>query len=111
MTELKQYKYYVTLGVDDLEGMMGDFATEWWTPEDWAKFHADTLNRDRRNQEYIDKLKAEGRFGLKEERTISFVPFDKFNDPVAGKGGFEYRMVMLDLSNQSGGKRLKLDTL
>jgi hypothetical protein len=71
-------------GVDDLEGMGGDQATEWWTKEDWDKWDADKPARDARNAARIEKLRASGKYGKEYDLTFHFKESTIFGDLPAG---------------------------
>ena len=101
--QLKEYKTLRRAGIDDLEGYPGDMVTEWWTDEDWKKWKEDAPNRERRNKEYIDKLKAEGRFGEEYYTSLFLVPNPMYDDPKYGhpvKQGLDsYRFDVLNFGN------------
>lgn len=107
MSDLKTYIFKKKRGIDDLEGL-NERTADYWTPEDWAKWNADTANRVRRNERYIDRLKGEGRYGEEYEETLTVQPNKLFDDRQMGKCGVEsYRMVMLDFSEKCN-KKIKI---
>jgi hypothetical protein len=71
-------------GVDDLEGMGGDQATEWWTQEDWDKWKADAPARDARNNARIESLRASGNYGKEYDITFHMNDYPIFGDQPPG---------------------------
>jgi len=98
MSNLKTFKLKRHAGIDDLEGMMGDLATEWWTDLQWAEWNSDEPNRKRRNEERIAQLKADGEYGKEYEIGISFVPHPLFDEPKSDLSLTSSKMIIFDVS-------------
>lgn len=102
MIKTVDYIRKVKAGIDDLEGTLGDFQTEWWTEEDWKKWNDDQPNRERRNEEYIRELKEAGTFGKEYDFTISLIPNPKYDNPNVRHKDFDsWRMEILDFNKEA----------
>jgi hypothetical protein len=73
------------------EGYLGDFATEWWTEEDWNK-----------HNKYVEELKAKGTYGKPWicELVLKDNPeYDRPHHPISGKPMESYRIEFIDFSD------------
>ena len=68
-----------------LKGSVGDFATEWWTEEDWE-----------RHRKYVEELKASGEYlqPIEISLTVKECPL---LDSIQTKSE-NYKFILLDLS-------------
>lgn len=98
MSDLKTYKLKRHAGIDDLEGMIGDMATEWWTDLQWAEWNADEPNRKRRNEERIAQLKKDGEYGKEYEIGLSFIPHPLFDEPESKEITCSHSFFIFDTS-------------
>lgn len=82
---MKTYKVKVR------KGYLGDFAKEWWTDEDHAKWDA-----------HVEQLKADGTFGQESEVEVSLVHNPDYDDPKYYIDGIKLtagaRFEIIDLS-------------
>lgn len=101
MVNMKTIKIKRHAGIDDLEGMMGDMATEWWTELQWAEYNAVAPNREKRNADRIAKLKEDDEFGKEYEISCSFIPHPLFDEPETNSPIMtSSRMIIFDMSKQ-----------
>lgn len=68
-------------------GLLGDFATEWWTQEDWDK-----------HELYIDKLKREGTYLFPVTYKVSLVHNPDYDDRSLLPAVTSASFTMLDFS-------------
>lgn len=71
-------------------GFLGDFATEYWTEEDW-----------REHREYVAELKASGEYGKEIDVTYHLQYNPLFDDPSPGPAKVSYSYVMIDFSSDN----------
>lgn len=76
------YKAQVT------KGYLGDFATEWWTDEDHAKW-----------AEHVQELKDSGEFGKKEEVEMTLVHNPELDDRKLSSAIESAKMEFLDFGS------------
>lgn len=72
------------------EGYLGDFATEWWTQEDWDK-----------HNKRVEQLKADGTYGKPWICDLLLKPHPEFDapiHPVSSKPMESYRIELIDFS-------------
>jgi len=91
----RKYTLVKRKGIDDLEGILGDFQTEFWTAQDWADWTAEENGRKRRNEEYIKKLKERGEYGQEYEVNLTVAENPLFEDKNA-PASESFRLVILD---------------
>jgi len=80
---------FVTYTATCYEGYLGDFATEWWNEEDWAKYRKE-----------VEHLKKEGRFGKPFELTVKMLHNPLFDESNVGKIKSSYEFEIINLSNE-----------
>jgi hypothetical protein len=70
------------------KGYVGDFATEWWTDEDWLA-----------HREHVEQLKKDGTFGEEFEVELSLIYHPIYDSPQQPKSPIEsYRLIILDFN-------------
>jgi hypothetical protein len=71
------------------EGYVGDFATEWWTDEDYTK-----------HEKYVNELKAKGTYGKPWICELILKDMPEYDMPykISGKPLESYRMEFIDFS-------------
>ena len=80
MDGFKSYK------VKGHKGYLGDFATEWWTSEDWIK-----------HEQHVKELKATGEYGKEFEVELITKDFPLFDNP-SPLNKVSYDLIFLDFS-------------
>jgi len=81
---------YVTYQIDTFKGALGDFATEWWTEEDWNKW-----------KKYIEELKVSGELGKPITLYMSLIPFPELDTPInfEQKDASTCKFIIIDLND------------
>jgi hypothetical protein len=73
------------------KGYLGDFATEWWTDDDWRK-----------HKEYVEELIKDGTYGEEFEVELTLQHLPGWDTPIKHKSPIEsYRMIIIDFSNDN----------
>lgn len=100
MSEFITYKIPLLKGITDLKGQLpGHGATDWWTSEQWDKWHDELPAMKAWNEQYIKDCKADGTYGEKYDITLNLKPNPLFDTPnlILGTEPFSsYKMLFID---------------
>jgi hypothetical protein len=119
--ELKKYTFKQRYGYDDLKSEYAyrgnsqgddsgsnDVATNQNNP--WMSFGFDcpqtqeavdkeVIRRKEWNKNYVNSLKANGKFGLEYDINVSFIPHPMFDEPTQPEPTFSSKFLILNLNN------------